>query len=911
MHNKKSLNKLLNRVSLYLFITILLAFSATSTQAQGIFGGSGGGGSSIFDGIRRGVETLFNNFTSGLPGGVVIPGLGPTPVGGGPSITPSSEFPPVFDPSKKIKLTLDWDAVSVGTEAVNPQSSDPLEDEHKDFLRCPPCPARTQDAPQHTGETWHYCAIQTNCAKTEIQHVLYGWCGHKPKVINASRTPSDMQLAYEGPNTYTLPSAVSNKYVRRDGYAYKCVRQCDGGYCEKDNYMEFQTEIYKSNAISMYIRVENVTEFPIENVTVRMRQLSYDGSSSPLPHQLDFPDGGGYVHGNTLSSYNTTVNGVPLKVEGGEFVIGPFYLPTNEPLYFPLQPASTEISDIALGVEMEESLSVGKNIDSNDESVVDYSFIDDLKTSFIKSWDDLSKPESIVNQVVPKVEAAGTCGWGWNMWSMGGRSPQEMRSLMQSMLGCIPQGSCNGGSPVVRLWNFDQNNPNMMQNVLDAAQGLDVKFVISLGDWNGNPGRNWADWYGSGYRNDGYRNWVQQQVSQYGSNPNIIWEILNEPHCDGGGACPDNFVNFMDDISTLIADNSPSGTLISAGMKAFIGEDLADGTYERIINLPNITAGSCHYYNTRCTQWESTNGVQGCLAAKAMTKAQGKFFYVGEAGNLSGDTTCNVGGAACDQIQCTPTSDASCNASGDLEARKNKMLADMAAIGADLFLPWQYNNEGDPNCDKFSVHPGDPLCNSVATPGPTLPPGAPIPTIALPPVYTPNDPPPPDSNSPGQVEEPGGPLSPIELSKKLGKGGMVPRDFNFICQDGDDDDSERCGGGGKPNYIISKGSDNFKEYRDTTGIGGCGYWASSNNSVVGPFEITAEYGGTLGQPQSRSVLLAAIPIGGRILDMNARPFGWPANGAITEDWGRTGEATAQGVYRSNPSQLYGAYRLCQ
>lgn len=172
-----------------------------------------------------------------------------------------------------------------------------------------------------------------------LQHVLVGWCGAEPTLLVESRIPQD-SIPSEGPNTNTLPNTISNKYIRRDGYAYQCLSECDGVTCVTDNYVEFQTEAETSNLFSMYVKVENPTDRPVENVllTVNTQSFSTNGEYA-LPHNLDFPyeDGSDlkFSHGSTLGDkvVSRTVNGIPMTIDtidaayGPQIVFGPFDVP--------------------------------------------------------------------------------------------------------------------------------------------------------------------------------------------------------------------------------------------------------------------------------------------------------------------------------------------------------------------------------------------------------------------------------------------------------------------------------------------------------------------------------------------------------------------------------------------------------
>ncbi len=145
---------------------------------------------------------------------------------------------------------------------------------------------------------------------------------------------------------------------------------------------------------------------------------------------------------------------------------------------------------------------------------------------------------------------------------------------------------------------------------------------------------------------------------------------------------------------------------------------------------------------------------------------------------------------------------------------------------------------------------------------------------------------------PGSVENPNPCPDPYADNESVSCGALSPRDYDYLTSDT----------GGNSTSCLQR------EFRDVTALGGCGYQASSNNSVIGPIQFTATYGET---SSSRSIFLASIPIGGQIIDDEARPFGWPATGRIDDEWGRTGKAQSEGPYRSQPGQLYSDYKLCR
>ena len=142
---------------------------------------------------------------------------------------------------------------------------------------------------------------------------------------------------------------------------------------------------------------------------------------------------------------------------------------------------------------------------------------------------------------------------------------------------------------------------------------------------------------------------------------------------------------------------------------------------------------------------------------------------------------------------------------------------------------------------------------------------------------------------PSSISDPNTCSSSASMNYSTKKGAITPRDYENITTNSTNSDCKK------------------REFLDVTGINGCGYNASSNNSVIGPMQFTATYGKN---SSSRSILLASIPVGGKIIDDEARPFGWPANGTIKQSWGLTGLAQEQGARRSTIGQLYTDYLYC-
>lgn len=281
-------------------------------QSQSLFepGGSFGG---LFEGLRE----IFRGIFEGQPGeqgGAIIPQLPGAP-------TPGVNPPPKVNEGDKLKLSLEWDAVAVGPERADASGFDPFEVEHRRFIEENGCPALNEST----------CGVQVppgegcNLVPGSIEHALYGWCGQQPEFASEKieKCPPGsatcipfcdkgkdalgrciMRLS-PGPNTKTLPFAISNKYIRRDGYLYKCAATpciANPSLCPDHitvNYMEFQTLIENSNLINLVLKVENLSDKEIKNIQIRTQNLTYspEDEQRPLPHNLEYPvkvDASGY-----------------------------------------------------------------------------------------------------------------------------------------------------------------------------------------------------------------------------------------------------------------------------------------------------------------------------------------------------------------------------------------------------------------------------------------------------------------------------------------------------------------------------------------------------------------------------------------------------------------------------------------
>ena len=229
-------------LKLFVFLILILLFQ-TNTRADIFDGGSGGGGN-IFDGIRQGFEGIFDGIRGVFPGGASIPGVPPptaTPTPDpliSPTPTPPGMVPPRNE-GKNLKLTLEWDTQSLGGESVYPETEDPLKCIHLGklepgcgstnypgmiFCPCASTPggratrlrldnqnrlvlandqssdqqvdaSEVPQPPQPAGPggpplppapiVWVVCVNDTKCMIGSLSHVLTGWCGHNPVILDS------------------------------------------------------------------------------------------------------------------------------------------------------------------------------------------------------------------------------------------------------------------------------------------------------------------------------------------------------------------------------------------------------------------------------------------------------------------------------------------------------------------------------------------------------------------------------------------------------------------------------------------------------------------------------------------------------------------------------------------------------
>lgn len=305
---------------------------------RGIFGGVTERARGIFEGVQEGLRGIFEG-PSKQEGGAIIPVIPILP-------TPGPSPPPRPDAGDFIKLSLKWEALSVGPESVAIAEPDPLEQEHLAKIGC--CgPGELPPGEQ--------------CGPVGIRHVLWGWCGQKATYIGSLLPPCKegeiptrdnrcVPITTSGPNTYTFSGSISNKYIRRDGYEFYCViTACvDPEDCPPEpNYQEFQTLVFHTNDLAMYLKVENLSDHQVENILIKGHALMYTplDETYSLPHNLEYPL---ELRNSSWPPYIIYAHGHQLPqiskiVEGENFAnippieIGPFDLEKGQTKTFPLQ----------------------------------------------------------------------------------------------------------------------------------------------------------------------------------------------------------------------------------------------------------------------------------------------------------------------------------------------------------------------------------------------------------------------------------------------------------------------------------------------------------------------------------------------------------------------------------------------
>jgi hypothetical protein len=102
------------------------------------------------------------------------------------------------------------------------------------------------------------------------------------------------------------------------------------------------------------------------------------------------------------------------------------------------------------------------------------------------------------------------------------------------------------GVNTVRVWYFDNHDPERFQRLLDLGAELGLRYVVTLGD-NVNKGR---DWFFTDDDEEEYRPHVAATVSRFKDRPEILmWEVINEPNC--GEAFDEECLNVIREWLTM------------------------------------------------------------------------------------------------------------------------------------------------------------------------------------------------------------------------------------------------------------------------------------------------------------------------------------------------------------------------
>lgn len=914
-------------------------FDGGSSGSGGIFGGGNGFGG-IFDGIR-----------DILPGGAVISGPTPTPIPPGPVVPPPP--PPPQGPSspysgKQLKLTLEWDALSMGGEGPDAPVTDPLATEHMARLKCPcrsgiydspnPQPTQWRQDPLATPplveppKIWEMCYRQEMCRKQRVEHVLYGWCGDDPTILNPTRLGGD-QYEYvtamkEGPNTYTLPNAVSNKFIRRDGYMFACFSECEGFTCEVDNYVEFQTMIYPSNSVSLYLKAENLSDQVVDNVLLRASTLNYSEEGEyPVPHNLDYP----YRLGSP-NTPNPATPPAPIPVQ--DYITYPVAVGVRLPSTYPYDSAYTPLTTLPNGQQF---------------------------ASFaVQALNDL-------------INAAAGAGWT-AVVSSGFRSITDQTTVFERNVAAELAAAANAGTPITRA---EAETRASRYSAPPGKSEHHLGTAVDLIDANHN-GNDRYDYARQNWNNGFYR-WLRENAHTYGfviSYPyggsniqdsktgsgylsNEPWHVrylglptdpVTPPHVNhaavlfgqgylsptSGPTVQSYLLALPQSVPVPPAPNQPvtlQAYNYSHGSTLGLNGISSPGVdwQVRLDPDPDPDIGHELFFGpfTLGPRGTSTASVELPFQPPASERSSIPFTFTTSPSNPSGSyppaqiapCECNsvrthsVGGATCGSTVANPSL---------LQCFTYYQAFDAAGRTCDQKCiqvpgcppPWCFTGSscgGGPaelcpnrySCTVQYVDPGAGTgqCNITQAKDSVLK------TLVR--AILPVD------NIRSAVQSISSTVNALGCghicenppAQVSGVGGIVPRDYNFVCDPNDPTEAARCAGT-DPDVIVPVGHQYFGQLRDVSGLGGCGYNASSNNSIIGPIQVRAEFGGEGDNRTGKSTLLASIPIGGRLSDDQSRAYGWPITGEIDQDWGYTGEAASQGPYKSIPSMNYGEYRYC-
>lgn len=306
-------------------------------------------------------------------------------------------------------------------------------------------------------------------------------------------------------------------------------------------------------------------------------------------------------------------------------------------------------------------------------------------------------PSRIVAQTSPSVSSSI---FGFNMRGLQNESPENIKNILNYLTQCKTKAV-----NTIRMW-ADGDPKKVAQVLASAPPG--IEFILTLTDFYGISDVIDPTLYFKSSQNPESKEYqrIQSVIQNVASNPQALsrvagWEVMNEPNCSSSDSCVSAQHSYLRTFSDLIYKYD-QGHFISAGTQGQNtgGENFDSGDYEKILKLPRISAGTCHLYP------EDPTSVANCQKALSLSKAQGKKFYIGEAGILGpGGNSCSGpdGRNACTNEQ--------------LQQRATKIFQiqeTFTRAGADGLLLWQFNPPASrvSRPDGYSIYPGDPLCGA-------------------------------------------------------------------------------------------------------------------------------------------------------------------------------------------------------
>lgn len=268
--------------------------------------------------------------------------------------------------------------------------------------------------------------------------------------------------------------------------------------------------------------------------------------------------------------------------------------------------------------------------------------------------------------------------------------------------------SIGSGSQVFRTWFFQslattngQRDWSAFDHTLAVARAHGVKVIATLSNqWGSCEGSQykWDSWYTGGYKTQvlpqttvAYRQWVQEVVSRYKSDPTVaMWQLMNEAEVklDNTSTCAPatDLYNFAADVSGLIKSIDPQH-LISLGTMGAGQCGSQGGDYQKINSVSTIDTCEFHDYGHE-TEALPARLVSDIAACNALNKP----IFVGE----SGIKASSVGGTLASRA-----------------AAFDAKFTAMFKAGVRGILVWSWNNSA-PTTSTWPVGPGDPTITVMA-----------------------------------------------------------------------------------------------------------------------------------------------------------------------------------------------------